>query len=111
MTQVARIRTTIPPRTYGAGRKASTPSAILLRMSFLELERQRRVQETAQMQARSIKLAARIEQIDREKATLRQALDGVVEPTAASANGVPVVRAPHRPAAITRPRGGFAIRY
>jgi len=110
MTQIARIRTTIPPRTYGSGRKAATPSAILLRMSFLEPERQRRVQETALLRARSIKLQTRIEQIDREKDTLRKALDGVVEPTAASGAGVPVVRV-RGSAAITRPRGGFAIRY
>ena len=51
MTRLASHPTTIPPRTYGAGRKVATPSAILLRMSFLELERQRRVLETAQLQA------------------------------------------------------------
>lgn len=110
MTRPSSIRTTIPPRTYGAGKKASTPSAILLRMSFLELERQRRVQENGQLQARGIKLLTRIEEIDREKAVLRQALDGAVVPTAASAAGVAVARAPVRSAAI-RPRGGFAIRY
>ena len=98
MSSLARIRTTIPPRTFGAGRKSASPSAILLRMSFIELERQRRVQEIAQLQSRSIKLQSRIEEIDREKETLRKALDGVVEPTASSANGVPVVRAAPRSA-------------
>jgi hypothetical protein len=107
MTRPSSIRTTIPPRTYGAGRKSQTPSAMLLRMSFLELERQRRVLETTQLQARSVALQVRIEQIDREKAALRQSLDGVVEPTVASASGV----APPRPTPRTRPRGGFAIRY
>jgi hypothetical protein len=92
---------------YGMGRKSQTPSAMLLRMSFLELERQRRVLESAQLQTRGIALQVRIEQIDREKAALRLSLDGVVEPTVASASGV----APPRPAPRTRPRGGFAIRY
>jgi hypothetical protein len=93
------------------GRKSQTPSAMLLRMSFLELERQRRVLESAQLQTRGIALQTRIEQIDREKALLRQTLDAVVEPTAASANGVAPPRPAPRSAARIRPRGGFAIRY
>ena len=79
---------------------------MLLRMSFLELERQRRVLETAQLQARSIALQVRIEQIDREKAALRQTLDGVVEPTVASAKGVaPPVRRPAAARAAASPSG------
>jgi len=108
MSRFVQIRTTIPPRTYGAGRKAVTPHTLLLRMSFLELERERRTQEIEQMRARGIRLQCRIEQIDREKATLHQALEDRVEPLAAS---VAVPRAASPPAARGRSRGGFAIRY
>jgi uncharacterized protein (DUF111 family) len=110
MSKFARIRTTIPPRTYGAGKKAATPAAILLRMSFLELERQRRVQETELLSARAIKLQSRIEEIDREKLVLRQALDQTVEPLASS-GALPITRSAVRPSNQVRPRGGFAIRY
>jgi hypothetical protein len=110
MSRFTQIRTTIPPRTYGAGRKAATPHALLLRMSFLELERQRRAQEIEQLQARTIKLQSRIEAIEREKTVLRVALEDRVEPLAA-AGVVAVSRAAARPSAQGRPRGGFAIRY
>jgi hypothetical protein len=110
MSSFVRIRTTIPPRTYGAGRKAATPHSLLLRMSFLELERQRRVQETEQLTARAIKLHSRIEEIDREKLLLKQALESTVEPLA-SAGALPVTRAAVRHGSQGRPRGGFSIRY
>ncbi len=110
MSRFVRIRTTIPPRTYGSGRKAATPHALLLRMSFLELERQRRTQELEQLQARAIKLQARVEEIEREKAVLRIALEDRVAPLA-TAGAVTVSRAAAHPAAGGRPRGGFAIRY
>jgi hypothetical protein len=109
MSQFVRVRTTIPPRTYGATRKAVTPHSLLLRMSFLELERQRRIQETEQLTARGIKLRSRIEEIDREKLSLRQALEQSVEPLV-SADALPVTRASAR-SAMGRQRGGFAIRY
>jgi len=110
MSKFTRIRTTIPPRTYGSGRKAATPAAILLRMSFLELERQRRVQQTGLLSVRAIKLRSRIEEIDREKLVLRLALDQTVEPLA-SAGALPVTRAAVRSSNQGLPRGGFAIRY
>jgi hypothetical protein len=110
MSRFTQIRTTIPPRTYGAGRKAATPHTLLLRMSFLELERQRRTQEIEQLQARTIKLQSRIEAIQREKTVLRVALEDRVEPLAA-AGVVAVSHAGARPSVPGRPRGGFAIRY
>jgi hypothetical protein len=110
MSRFAQIRTTIPPRTFGAGRKSASPRALLLRMSFLELERQRRTQEIEQLQARAIKLQARIEAIEREKSFLRVALENRVEPLAA-AGAVPVSRAAMPPPANGRARGGFPIRY
>jgi hypothetical protein len=109
MNRVACIRTTIPPRTFGSRGKAVTPGAILLRMSFLEMERQRRVKEIELLNARAIKLYSRIEAIDREKLVLRTALDQAAHPLA-SAGMLPVTRA-----AISnnqsRARNGFAIRY
>jgi hypothetical protein len=110
MSRFARIRTTIPPRTYGTGRKAATPHALLLRMSFLELERQRRVQETEQLTARNIKLQSRIEEIDREMLVLRQALEQTVKPLA-SAGAVAVTLAAGRHPMPGRLRSSFAIRY
>jgi hypothetical protein len=111
MSKFVRIRTTIPPRTYGSGRKAETPHALLLRMSFLELERQRRVLENEQLTMRSIKLLTRIEEIDREKLQLKAALEKTVEPLVASAT-LPVSRAAAvRSSGQARQRGGFAIRY
>jgi hypothetical protein len=110
MSRFARIRTTIPPRTYGTGRKATTPHALLLRMSFLELERQRRVQETEQLTVRGIKLQSRIEEIDREILVLRLALEQTVKPLA-SAGALPVTLAAGRQIMQGRQRSGFAIRY
>jgi hypothetical protein len=110
MSRFARIRTTIPPRTFGAGQKAATPHALLLRMSFLELERQRRIQEQEQLQSRGLKLQARIEEIDREKAQLKTALEAASQPLP-TAGAVAISRAATRPPSQARPRGGFAIRY
>lgn len=113
MSRTLHIRTTIPPRTYGQGRKSSSPHSLLLRMSYLELERQRRIQETEQLQARTIKLRTRIEEIEREKAALQEMLEAKVTPLDA-ANAVPVSRAALPSAAshsAARARVGLAIRY
>jgi hypothetical protein len=110
MSRATAIRTTIPPRTYGAGRKSKTPHALLLRMSYLELERQRSILEVEQLQARTIKLRSRIEEIEREKAVLNVALESRTAPLAA-AGAVTVSHAAARPATQGRPRGSFAIRY
>ncbi len=110
MSRFTQIRTTIPPRTYGGGRKAATPHALLLRMSFLELERARRAQEIDQLQSRTIKLRSRIEAIEREQAVLRITLEDRREPLAAAA-AVTVSRATVRSPAQGRSRGGLAIRY
>jgi hypothetical protein len=108
MSRSTAIRTTIPPRTYGAGRKSKTPHALLLRMSYLELERQRGLLEIEQLQARTIKLRSRIEEIEREKAVLSVALEARTAPLAAA---VPGSHAAARLSTQSRPRGGFAIRY
>lgn len=110
MTKFTRIRTTIPPRTYGSGHKGTTPHTILLRMSFLELERQRRVQESEQLTVRKIASESRIEEIDREKLVLRLALEKAVEPLD-SAGVVPVTLTARRQVVQSRAKGGFAIRY
>jgi hypothetical protein len=110
MSNAACIRTTIPPRTYGSRAKATTPGAILLRMSFLEMERQRRVKEVELLNARAIKLYSRIEAIDREKLELRKALDHATEPLA-SGGMLPVTRAALCSSNQSRARNGFAIRY
>jgi hypothetical protein len=106
MSRCIAIRTTIPPRTYGAGRKSKTPHAMLLRVSYLELERQRGIQEIEQLQARSIKLRSRIEQIEREKAVLHVAIEKQTAPLAAAVSHAGAER-PTR----SRPRGSIAIRY
>jgi hypothetical protein len=106
MSRTTAIRTTIPPRTYGAGRKSKTPHALLLRMSYLELERQRGILEIEQLQARAIKLRSRIGEIEREKAVLNIALEARTEPLAAA-----VSNATARTATPGRSRGNFAIRY
>lgn len=108
----AQIRTTIPPRTMGARQKADTPHALHLRLSYLELERQRRIMETEQAQARILKLQQRIEEIDREKALMMRALADRAKPLTTS-EVLAVSRTDLQAQAAVRARGraGLAIRY
>ena len=110
MSRAPTIRTTIPSRTYGQGRKSNSPHALLLRMSYLELERQRCIQETEQLQARSIRLRARIEQIERENSLLKQMLEAKTEPLAATGRGV-ASSSLGSAQGSNRARHGLSIRY
>lgn len=110
MSRAPNIRTTIPSRTYGMGRKSNSPHALLLRMSYLELERQRCIQETGQLQARAIKLQSRAEEIERETAVLRKMLDAKVTPLAVG-GGLSSRVVQTSAAGSSRTRGGIAIRY
>lgn len=87
MSRPPSIKSTIPPRTYGQGRKSSSPHALLLRMSYLELERQRCITETEQLQVRATKLRARIEEIERDTEILKQMLATKTQPLAATGHG------------------------
>lgn len=114
------IRTTVPPRTMGSSRKMDTPNAVLMRMSFIELERQRRIKELEMLKVRSIKLTTRLEEIGREQDALKKKLDTLLEPLA-SAEVVGVSRpgssassassAAAARQANAHARGSFAIRY
>lgn len=110
MSRTLSIKSTIPPRTYGQGRKSSSPHALLLRMSYLELERQRCIMETEQLQARAVKLRARIEEIERETENLKRTLDTKTQPLAATGPGA--ARTPLSPfVGGGKARNGLAIRY
>lgn len=75
MSRCIQIRSTIPPRTYGQGRKENSSFSALLRMSYLELERERRSREIEQLRARIGKLQARLGEIEQEKAGLAAMLE------------------------------------
>lgn len=107
MSRPTVVKTTIPPRTYGQGRKSNSPHALLLRMSYLELERQRCIQEAGQLRERALKLNNRIEEIEREAAILRETVEAKVKPL--SLGGTRAVLSGLSSAG--KGRNGLAIRY
>lgn len=70
-------RTTIPPVTLGSMRSTQSAHKLYLKMTYLELERTRRVQELAGLERRAEMMRSRICEIDNIVAETRQAIDAI----------------------------------
>lgn len=79
MTRFPRIGTTIPKRTLASRKLVPNKHAVYLKLSNLELERQRRHVEIGHATSRVTSLKRRIGEIDREIARML-ALHGVILP-------------------------------
>ncbi|MHB1101895.1 MAG: hypothetical protein ACYC0C_03755 [Devosia sp.] len=105
MTRPVQIQTTIPTRTFGKSKRSMAPHSLYLRVSFLELERQRHIVAIGRASGRSARLRQRIAAIEAEQTQLlallqadpKGAISGLVQVGVAE----PDVQAP----------AGIAIRY
>lgn len=70
MTRLVQIQTTVPARTLGKSRRSVAPHSLYMRVSFLELERERHLQEIANCNERSARLHARLAAIEVEQVQL-----------------------------------------
>lgn len=70
MTRLVQIQTTIPARTLGKSKRSVAPHSLYMRVSFLELERERHLQEIANCNDRSARLQARLVTIEAEQSQL-----------------------------------------
>lgn len=93
MTRVPRIRSTIPPATFGQQRERLSKHAIYLKLSHLELEKRRRGAEMDLMRSRLTALQQRVnaltEEIERLKALEAEIADAATgfEASAPEAGG------------------------
>jgi hypothetical protein len=105
MTRPAQIQTTIPMRTFGKSKRSLAPHSLYLRVSFLELERQRHLLAIDQASGRSARLRQRIATIEAEQQQLLDLLRA--DPKGAIGSIMPI--------GMAEPDGqapaGIAIRY
>ncbi len=96
MPRFKRIKTTVPGRTLGARRLRPTTHSIYLRLSYLALEKQRRLVEITNLEGRLDTLRKRLLVIDKEAEKLHSLGDLNREPL---------------PADAPAPSGTISIRY
>jgi hypothetical protein len=87
------------PTLTGKVKRATLPHEVFLRISHIEMEKARKTLESEKARQRMADIAARLEDIEAEKAAL---LQGLAEPAPEAGRG-----APGRP----RSSGGLKIRY
>jgi hypothetical protein len=108
MTRPVQIKTTIPASTLGKSKRSMAPHSLYLRVSFLELERQRHIQEIATSNGRSARLRQRIVAIEAEQTQLLAILQA--DPKGVIGGLMPVGAAELDAEAAQGP-AGVAIRY